>query len=254
MANWPIMISVIVPTYLRPGRLRDCLSCLAAQTYRDLEVCIVNDGGPSVAGIVREFAGAIEVRLHESEVNRGHVASRNKALELACGDLIALCDDDDEYAPDHLDTLNAALPGRDLVYSGAVIRATRRDGGVELLEFSYPFDAALLRRTNFVVPSSSLYRKSLHDALGPFDEAADQYWDWDWVLRVAEHGAIAHVPRITLTYDYRIDGGNMSGAPERDRAKLRYLEAKHGLGYLDSTNFYLMARARTSPGSSPSSR
>jgi len=258
VAHCPAVVSVIVPTYRRPERLRRCLECLADQTFRDFEVCVVNDGGPSVAEVVGRFTGALSVHLYQAAVNRGHVPSRNKGLQFARGELIALCDDDDEYAPDHLASLAAALGDRDLVYSGARIRAHHGDGRVEDLDFNHTFDPEALRKTNFIIPSSILYRRRLHAALGPFDEIADQYWDWDWVLRVASAGTIGHVPAITLTYAFNVDGGNMSEDPDRDRAKLEYLCDKHGLGTLASTNFYRMAvtsaAPRTSPGSSPGSR
>src|SRR5262249_32110454 len=123
----------------------------------------------------------------------------------------------DTFAPGHLASLAAAIARADLVYSGALIRATPPGGGATTLPFSHPFDAALLRRTNFIIPSSILYRRRLHDALGPFDEAAAPYWDWDWVLRVASAGTIAHVPGITVTYGFDLRGGNLSDAPEKDR-------------------------------------
>ena len=236
----PLVISVIVPTYRRPDKLRRALEAIAAQTYHDVEVIVVNDGGPSVRGVVSALEGRVRIVLHEAETNHGHFACRNVAVGLATGDRIAFCDDDDTYAPHHLASVASAIPGADLVYSGVTIRALRPDG-VTTLPFSHPFDAALLRRTNFIVPSSVLYERRLHDTLGPFDEAAGPYWDWDWVLRVGAAGAIAHVPETSVTYEFDLRGGNLSGAPEKDRPFLDYLSAKHGLGPLPSTNFYFMA-------------
>jgi len=235
------VISVIVPTYRRPEKLRRSLEAIAAQTYRDVEVVVVNDGGPSVREVVAPIEGRVRIVLHEAETNRGHFACRNVALGLATGDRIAFCDDDDIYSPHHLASVASAIHGADLVYSGVTIRVLRPDGGVTTLPFSRPFDAALLRRTNFIVPSSVLYERRLHDILGPFDEAAGPYWDWDWVLRVSGAGTIARVPETSVTYEFDLRGGNLSDAPEKDRPFLDYLSAKHGLGPLPSTNFYSMA-------------
>ena len=235
------MISVIVPTYRRPEKLRRCLQAIAAQTFRDVEAVVVNDGGPSVRDVVKAVDAGLSVVLHEAEANRGHFACRNVALGLASGDLIAFCDDDDTFAPGHLAALAPAIARLDLVYSGVTIRAILPDGAVTTLPFSHPFDAALLRRTNFIVPSSILYARRLHDTLGPFDEAAGPYWDWDWVLRVSGVGSIGHLPERTVTYDFDLRGGNLSDAPQKDRPWLDYLSAKHGLGPLPSSNFYLMA-------------
>ncbi|HEX4824089.1 MAG TPA: glycosyltransferase family 2 protein [Candidatus Polarisedimenticolaceae bacterium] len=235
------MISVLVPTYKRPEKLARCLAAIAGQTYGDVEAVVVNDGGPSMRDVVAAMDGKLRVVLHEAKQNRGHFACRNVALDLAHGDLIAFCDDDDTYAPDHLASLAPAIAHADLAYSGVTIRATHEGGRVTMLPFSHPFDAALLRKTNFIVPSSVLYRRRLHERLGPFDEAAGPYWDWDWVLRVSAAGAIVHLPTIGVTYDFDLRGGNLSDGPEKDRPFLDYLSAKHRLGPLPSTNFYLMA-------------
>lgn len=242
------MISVLVPTYKRPEKLRRCLEAIAAQTHRDLEVVVVNDGGPSVQEVVWTLGGRIPIHLREEKENRGHVAARNVALSLASGNLIALCDDDDTYDRDHLESLAGAIDASDLVYAGTRIRAERPDGTFDERVLSWPYDPKRLRETNFIVPSSVLYRRALHDALGTFDPRLVDYWDWDWALRVAEHGRIAHVPKVSVTYGFSIGGENLSARPERMREDLARLSAKHALGPLPSTNFYLMALNDAAPG------
>jgi len=95
------LVSVIIPTYNRATQLRECLANLSRQTYKNFEVCIVNDGGESVAKLVEEF-GTLKLRLFDFASNNGQVKCRNKALELARGELIAFCDDDDLFLPNHI--------------------------------------------------------------------------------------------------------------------------------------------------------
>jgi glycosyltransferase involved in cell wall biosynthesis len=236
------LVSVIIPTYNRGTLLRECLAHLTRQTYKNFEVCVVNDGGESVAELAEEF-GTLKLRLFEFASNHGQVQCRTKALELARGEFIAFCDDDDLFLPNHIHHLAKNLPHYDLAYSDVEILAEDDKNGLkERLLFSFGYDAKLFARTNFIISSSAIYKRSLHDMLGNFDEEARDYWDWDWFLRVSKAGKIVHVPGITVTYRFNLSGGNLSAHPESYVYHLDYLCKKHHLGKLPSTNFYLMAK------------
>ncbi len=97
-------VSVLVPTYNRPARLRECLSAIARQTFRDIETIVVNDGGVPVESVIGEFAD-LAPQLVNQTAQRGHVAARNRGIGIARGRYIALCDDDDVWLPDHLGDL-----------------------------------------------------------------------------------------------------------------------------------------------------
>lgn len=236
------LVSVLIPTYNRETLLMECLNHLAAQTFRDFEVCLVNDGGNPLAKLVAGFP-QLNLQLYEFQLNGGHVRCRNQALALARGEFIAFCDDDDLFLPNHLQTLVTACAAADFVYSGVEILAVDENGAVsEKLHFAFPFDAGLLRRTNFIAPSAILYRKSLHQKLGSFDTETGTYWDWDWFLRVSQIARIRQVPETTVYYHFEKSGRNMSANPESHRNSLEYLCGKHNLGKLPVTNFYLMAK------------
>ena len=236
------LVSVITPTYNRATQLRECLANLSHQTYKNFEVCIVNDGGESVAKLVEEF-GTLKLRLFEFASNNGQVKCRNKALELARGELIAFCDDDDLFLPNHIYDLVKNMSHYDLAYSDVEILAEdNKNSLIERLLFSFSYDAKLFARTNFIISSSAIYKRSLHDMLGNFDEEARDYWDWDWFLRVSRVGNIVHVPEVTVIYRFNLSGGNLSAHPETYVDHLEYLCRKHHLGKLPSTNFYFMAK------------
>jgi glycosyltransferase involved in cell wall biosynthesis len=236
------LVSVIIPTYNRAAQLRECLTNLSHQHYKNFEVCIVNDGGESVLQLVAEF-GALRIRLFEFASNNGQVKCRNKALELARGELIAFCDDDDLFLPNHIDELVKHLAHYDLAYSDVeIVAEDHKNSRKERLLFSFDYDARLFARTNFIIASSAIYKRSLHDRLGNLDEEARDYWDWDWFLRVSKAGKIVHVPEVTVTYRFNLDEGNLSVRPESYVHNLEYLCRKHNLGRLPSTNYYYMAK------------
>lgn len=90
------MISVIVPVYNVEPYLRQCLDSIIAQTYRDLEILVIDDGSTDGSGLLcDEYAERDErIKVFHTE-NHGLSAARNYALDRACGDYIAFLDSDD---------------------------------------------------------------------------------------------------------------------------------------------------------------
>ncbi len=96
MPQDPAFISVIIPSYARPGRLRQCLNALCAQTWpRDgFEVIVVDDGSPQpLEEVVDAFRSRLNLTLARQE-NSGPGAARNRGASIARGTLIAFTDDD----------------------------------------------------------------------------------------------------------------------------------------------------------------
>jgi len=99
--------SVVVPTYNRPGPLRDCLEALAGLDYprERYEAIVVDDGGSQpLDALVAGFQGRLEIRLLRQD-NAGPGAARNAGAKLARGEYLAFTDDDCRPAPDWLRAL-----------------------------------------------------------------------------------------------------------------------------------------------------
>ena len=96
------LVSVVVCTYARPEPLRAALVSICAQDVDGVEVVVVNDGGPDVAGVVAEFGDRFPVRLITLPTNKGLTAARRSGIGAARGQFVAFLDDDDLWLPDHL--------------------------------------------------------------------------------------------------------------------------------------------------------
>jgi len=97
-------ISVIVPVYNRRSLLPRALRSLEAQTFRDFEVLIVDDG--SEDGLEQDIARWISQHRwwrYLKHANRGVAWSRNAGIRAAFGEYVTFLDSDDEYLPDHLE-------------------------------------------------------------------------------------------------------------------------------------------------------
>lgn len=98
-----MFFSIVIPVYNAEKSLRRCLESVKAQTFKDYEVIIVDDGSTdSSGGICREFTGT-DVRFrYVFQENRGVSAARNRGMREAAAPFIAFIDCDDEYSEDYL--------------------------------------------------------------------------------------------------------------------------------------------------------
>lgn len=104
------LISVIVPVYKVEEYLDECIASVAAQTYKNLEIILVDDGSPDncpqMCDAWAEKDGRIRA-IHKS--NGGLSDARNTGLDVATGDYIAFVDSDDYIKPDMMEKLFAAI-------------------------------------------------------------------------------------------------------------------------------------------------
>lgn len=103
MADVPA-VSVVIPLYNKGPYIARALNSVLAQTFQDFEVIVVDDGSTDDgAEVVRGFDDP-RIRLIQQE-NRGVSAARNRGIEAAQAELVAFLDADDEWLPEHLETL-----------------------------------------------------------------------------------------------------------------------------------------------------
>lgn len=115
------MISVIVPIYNGTEYLHKCVESILKQTYRDLEIILVDDGSAYLCGkVCDEYAkqdGRIRV-IHKE--NGGSTSARKAGLEIAAGEFVGFVDGDDWIEPDYYEKMVLAQEktGADIVLSG----------------------------------------------------------------------------------------------------------------------------------------
>ena len=113
------MISVIVPVYNVELYLRKCIDSILAQTYRDLEILIIDDGSTDGSGaICDEYKKDERVRVFHTD-NHGLSAARNLGLDNATGDWIGFVDSDDWIEPDLFEKSISCIGDADILcFSG----------------------------------------------------------------------------------------------------------------------------------------
>jgi len=212
-----VCVSVIVRTKDRPALLEEALSSLANQTYSEIELVVVNDGGTDVQSLIDDyrsvFSKIVYVNLKD---NVGRARASAVGLQNVSGDYIMFLDDDDLYDPDHIEgLLNAVVSDKEVRVAYSGVRA-EVDG--QEIYFNKPFSPEMLRFQNSIPIHSYIFHRSLLDDGVHIDEHMVIYDDWDFILQLCEHTRFKHLDRVSATY--RTGGDSDWGGLTPDHASV----------------------------------
>jgi len=206
------LVSVVIPAHRAERYIGTTLESVGKQTHADWELIVVEDGssGPTeaiVAGFARRVAPRRVVFVrHDSSL--GPAAARNTGMRLARGEFVAWLDADDRWLPGHLSTSLARLrsSGAEIAYSTVVMMA---DGSDVPLGLWGPTPAELaafpqsLFDRSFVVPSATVMRRRVLEAVGSWNESPAVMFCEDfeyWLRGAAEGRSFVHVEGIHCLY------------------------------------------------------
>lgn len=238
-------VSVVIPTHNRPERLANAIRSVLAQTEKDFEVLVIDDGSPDegAAHVVRACRDA-RVSYIRLPVSQGPGAARNAGVTRASAPYVAFLDDDDEWLPEKLQVQLAVLersePSVGGVYT-ARITVDEVSGRTVITRFrGEKFDPT--RSGNLIDTSSVLMRRGCFDVVGLFDEELLASQDYDLWMRVGEVFELRYVDQPLIKYfkhhSYRItnDYARKARAQELFLAKhRRFFDAnrhRHCLEYV----------------------
>jgi glycosyltransferase involved in cell wall biosynthesis len=204
MSDWP-SVGVILPTHDRPRLLRAALSSVLAQDYPgDVRAVVVYDRSEPD----HSLAGDDRVRVLSNSRTPGLAGARNSGVDALDTDLVAFCDDDDEWLPGKLRAQVEALrevPAAEFASCGIVVdfqgQPSERLVGADQVTY-----ADLLRSRMVMVHSSTYltWRTKLIEGIGLVDETipGSQNEDWDLALRSARRHPIVYVdqPLVKVTW------------------------------------------------------
>lgn len=113
------MISIIVPVYNAEHYLRQCVGSALAQTYRDIELILVDDGSRDASGTICDEYQKADRRVRViHQQNAGEGAARNAGLGICRGEWATFLDSDDYLDEDYVETLAVGATGCSIVVSG----------------------------------------------------------------------------------------------------------------------------------------
>lgn len=215
-----LLISVIVPVYNTEQYLRQCLDSILVQTYRQLEIILVDDGSTDNSLTICNDYASKDSRITVFQTDHvGVSAARNKALDVSHGEYIGFVDSDDYILPDMYENLvkgfsadhdiyvvggmiimddmvlNKKEPMRPNKWSRSESRIVKGDG----------FGKAIMSETTDHYVWSKLYRREIFDCIRFFEGRKDEDTMFFYQLsKLMKHNSwnMLEIPRVI--YNYRI--------------------------------------------------
>jgi glycosyltransferase involved in cell wall biosynthesis len=197
------LVSIVIPVYNGADFLRDAIESALAQTYRRIEVVVVNDGSTD-GGATEAIAGSFGGRIRYFAKPNGHVASAlNHGIENMAGEYFSWLSHDDMYRPDKIESQVSALErlgGRTVVYgdfetldveTGARVEHRLPDTKPEHFRWFITV-ASTIHGCTLLVP------RACFDECGLFDTGLRTTQDYDMWFRISERFRFVHVPGIVV--------------------------------------------------------
>jgi len=187
------LVSVIIPTRNRPQMLAVAVMSALHQTYRNVEVIVVDDGSDTPLNLGRRDD---RVRIIRNEKPVGGAAARNIGLRAAHGEFLCLLDDDDYYYSHKIARQVDYLrqhPDVDMVFS-QVRRDDRRGGYSVWPDADYEFSPmANFRVPNKIHTISTLFRRKVIEHV-QFDERFTKFQDWQFNMTISLEFTVHYLP------------------------------------------------------------
>jgi len=221
--------TVVIPFFNGRKTIERALSSVLAQSVPPAEVIVVNDGSNAEN---TTFLHALAKRHEVSVIDRpngGQGAARNDGIRAAATPFVCLLDQDDFYAPDHIEKLLKAASTVDLSTLGFVYSDVSRgtadgemtvDGVIACSGVAHPLDTLrdMLARDIMILPSSMLIHRDNIRELGGFDERFVGFEDDDLVIRCALAGlTIQYLPESLTVWTLNPESASFSPRMSQSR-------------------------------------
>lgn len=209
-------VAVITRTKNRKILLWRALQSVCKQTFKDFVWVIVNDGGekPDVDAVAQKARDQkVEVIVLHHEKSIGMEAASNAGIRACNSDYIVIHDDDDSWEPEFLKRTVEFLESEPL-FAGVITHTLLVNEVIEnntpRTTSSYGFNTWLrsvylmeMMMVNSFPPISFLYKRSVYDEIGGYNEKLPVLGDWDFNLRFLQKADIGVIPELLALYHHR---------------------------------------------------
>ncbi|MGF6319121.1 glycosyltransferase [Pseudomonas frederiksbergensis] len=208
------LVTIVTRTYQKRDEfLRQSIMSVFNQTYRNIELIVVEDGGSTMKALVSEMQCTEGRRVSFYGLEKvGRSVTGNYGLEVAKGKYCMFLDDDDLLFSDHVEVLVAALLKNDTAvaaYSLAMEVGTVTDDTngryTEVSHethdsFKHEYDYDVLLDHNFIPIQSLLFKRDLYLKRGGFETDMSNLEDWNLWLRYGYENEFCYVPKTTSLF------------------------------------------------------
>src|ERR1700690_852759 len=188
-------VSVIIPCYNTAQLVAQCLDSVFAQTFRDFEAIVVNDGSPDTSELETVLEPYLSRIVYIKQSSKGRAGARNTGIANTHGEFVAFLESADSWMPPHLEIQIQQFendPSLDLAYANAMLTGDpRRQVDYQTrCPSNGPATFETLAVERCQIPTSTVVaRKAAIVKAGGFDESLPRCDDFDMWLRTAFHNA-----------------------------------------------------------------
>ena len=234
------LVSIIITCYNYGKFVKDAIDSAINQTYKPIEIVIVNDGSTDNSDdIIKSYLQNPNI-VYVTQSNTGLSIARNNGIEKSTGEIIVCLDADDYFSPEYIENIVKNFTDYKTIVSTDVYHT---DEFLNLLGHVWPTSPTTytdLLTNNYVCVSSGFSRK-LFDEVGGYDSKMNRMGCEDWDLWIRMHKAGANVVVINSLdntnpyYRYRKHGYSMIDDSIKNRKNIdSYLHKKYV-----AQNFYM---------------
>jgi radical SAM superfamily enzyme YgiQ (UPF0313 family)/glycosyltransferase involved in cell wall biosynthesis len=208
-------VSIIMLSHNRPQFLPQAINSVLAQTIKNWELIIVDDYStePEVQGILEQAVKDKRIRAFKTNFDVDNISLLwNRALDNAAGEYIALLDDDNRKKPSFCQEMSKYLDEHQEVDAVACFNAPFRSGdpliesGDAIWDGPRHMTKANILEGNKVDSGTMMFRKSVVNKIGWFDERLRTEDDWDFVMRIVHNAkGFGVVPKPLAEYRWHAD-------------------------------------------------
>ena len=215
MATERPLVSVMIGAYNAEPYVAEAIESVFAQTYRPLELIVVDDGSTDgTAAVVQSYGDRVTYAFQE---NGGNGSARNHAVRLAAGELFAFLDADDRFVPDKLERQWDALqadPDLSIVFGHVQEFVSPELTPEQTASVRPPAPAPM----PWTAPNLMLLRRTDFDKVGPFSETLRVGVTVDWYARAMEAALKSLVlPEVVLERRLHLTNNGLRESDSRNQ-------------------------------------
>jgi glycosyltransferase involved in cell wall biosynthesis len=230
-------VSVVIPSFNRGHCIQACIGSVLAQTFRDMEVIVVDDASRDDTAAQVSAIGDPRIRYLRHESNKGGAAARNTGIQAARAGYVAFLDSDDAWSPDKLEKQLRHLDAKGPAYGFSYTWFIGRDPqGREVWRMDKSIDGLavvdLLVENCVGTFSSIVARRDALLAVGGLDEKMRSCQDWDLFVRLNALTRVCCLEEYLVSYlqnsgDKHRISANPTSIVMGHRRMLQKLEARY---------------------------
>ena len=239
--NQPL-VSVCIPAYNNADYIKETITCVLNQTYKNIELIVVDDQSKdNTVEVVKSIADD-RIKLYINEENLGMSGNWNRCMELCTGEYIKLICADDlihetliqrevDIMEQHPEVLLVESDTQFVDKNGKAKGFYKRYGKSGVVDGKEISKSCVRTRDKFGAPLANLIRRSAYEQSGGFDSSFVYIIDYDFFMTIANQGKvyIIHEPLNYFRIRYDSNTGQVMGGGKEEAyiAEHRKLYEKH---------------------------